>query len=88
MSEPVYFQGQPLPPLRPGNTWSLCIYPGGRKKVTQVRSERIQTIDAAVKALCRGDWAHVQLGDAVETLIRWKQTGEQRRKKWSLIQFA
>lgn len=80
MSEPVYFQGQPLPPLRPGNTWSLRIYPGGRKEVKQVRPERIQTIDAAVSALCGGEWTHVRLDDAVETLIRWKQAVEQRRK--------
>jgi hypothetical protein len=69
----VYFQGEKLPPLRPGKVYAMQIYPGGRKVVQQRNPEQLSTASVAVKALIAGRMVYVWLGDAVDVLTRWQQ---------------
>jgi hypothetical protein len=69
----VYFQGEKLPPLRPGKVYAMQIYPGGRKVVRQCNADQLSTPSAAAKALTAGRMVYVWPDDAVDTLQRWER---------------
>ena len=69
----TYFQGEKLPPLRPGKVYAMQIYPGGRKVVRQRNADQLSAPNAAVKALVAGRMVYVRLDDAADTLQRWQQ---------------
>jgi len=72
MSEdPIYFNGQRLPPLRPGNAWGFRLYPGGRAEVRQCKPERLQALGDAKRSLDAGNRATVRL-EFAEMLVAWR----------------
>lgn len=71
MSEPVYFNGQELPALRPGKVWGLKIYPGGRMELHQYTDDLLHYVDEAVQRLCDGREARVWLDDAAFVVGLW-----------------
>lgn len=73
MSEPVYFQGQQLPPLRDGHVWGMKIWMGGRMEVHQYKAERLQSKKAAISDLCVHGVTQVWLDDAAYVVAEWRQ---------------
>lgn len=65
--EPIYFQGEPLPPLRPGKVWGFKIWPGGRMELRPVPPGMIDSVGYALNRLEAGHAATVALSDATET---------------------
>lgn len=65
-----FFQGKPLPPLRPNRVWGFRMWPGGRTELRQVSLTLLTTVDAALASLDEGMFATVVLSDARELVAR------------------
>lgn len=72
MSKPVIWQGQELPPRKPGKVYGLRIYPGGRTQVRQFYARQLVTPMIAASKLMAGEYAQVWLDDVVDTLALWE----------------
>ena len=67
------FMGQELHSPRPGNVWTMQIFPGGRKVIVQAKPYRISNIESALTKLANGHRVYVALTDAVAVLQRAQQ---------------
>lgn len=76
MSEVIYFNGQPLPPLREGKVWGIKIWFGGRLELRQYKPELLQTTGQALKNIRENGFAYVWLDDASYVVSRWKHEQE------------
>lgn len=65
-----FFQGKPLPPLRPNRVWGFRMWPGGRTELKQVSPTLIATVDAALASLDEGIFVTVSLADAKELVTK------------------
>jgi len=69
--QPVYFQGQELPPTREGHVYGIRLYPGGRKELRQYKPDDLMYVSQAVKALMANKCVDVWLDDAAQVWLEY-----------------